>query len=787
MSIKSMIGKTFAAAIVAAMGLTAFGDEGNITFFDLVETTSESECMSGRPAANAFDNNPNTYWTAETRFDVSRDYSLRVHLRRPFCPTSYTLVINPNMVGRQPKAFKMFGITIGGQEVELDSQEGITWQNVSTLTFPLETDEAFIAFRLKMIEPTGDSSYAFELKDMGFEGSVAPSACVDLTLAARKGPEAAAPFAFQGSADGGSVANLFDGAVMYNYGAALNDSRWYVSKNTAVKYFQVTVDENAFGGGLGWLSGYSLLADQRLNSQRDRLPRGWSVYVSDKAEPTDGDWTLVDHHETYNDWETVEIGVVYKGTFTLETAYPFRTVKFVFDDAYEMQLGEVNLLGFLPESGVVASTPVLKSVSVDKAVLSVGVENTDADGAPSSYDLFCVLKGPNGVETNIVAAESTETGVREVVLDGLLPDSAYEVFFIVDGAKGAVVCDVPLAFETLHDCRPNGFPFGTDYTPLEYIESTAGGSQYIDTGFAPSGSLGFELDGILYNSIAANWTGTVDGWGMLLGVANSSRYAQNVLELSSSNEKGGSGILGWSRGANGPLNAGLVTGERMFVSARKGTYSVVVGEGTRSSLSYKDPKTDNIYGFDAASSHVGVFARMKDTNSAADDFAIMRLYSLKIYDDGMDGELIHDFRPAMDKAGVKGLYDVVAKRWCPNKSVTAFESAPATFVDADMGVTVNERRGSGLSVTLTRNSSDAADVYAVWGEDCGNADNTGWEKTKLLTKGFAAGVKTETFVLSKVLPTDRYVRFYTSAGDCTATIPIADVPVKNAGLAIFFM
>ena len=80
--------------------------------------------------------------------------------------------------------------------------------------------------------------------------------------------------------------------------------------------------------------------------------------------------------------------------------------------------------------------------------------------------------------------------------------------------------------------------------------------------------------------------------------------------------------------------------------------------------------------------NVFVFAAGNGQGNDPDQFGVMRLYSLKFYNDSASPrELIHDFVPVRKISdGTYGLYDLVAGVWCPNGSATPFLAGSAVNI-----------------------------------------------------------------------------------------------------------
>lgn len=175
-----------------------------------------------------------------------------------------------------------------------------------------------------------------------------------------------------------------------------------------------------------------------------------------------------------------------------------------------------------------------------------------------------------------------------------------------------------------------------EYTRLNYIEST--GTQYIDTGFAPTVNTKIIYDVKLTSTDAGRWSGCYvnEGSWLLLG-------------------SGGNGFdvyLGsqYNTKISEKTNRKTVT----FDIPNKSVF--VDGENVLTVNSYT---ADNCT--------LPLFNTKRSTGF--ENYAYMRLYSCKIYDNGI---LVRNFIPALRSDGIAGLYDSVNDTFYTSNSTDNF-------------------------------------------------------------------------------------------------------------------
>ena len=180
------------------------------------------------------------------------------------------------------------------------------------------------------------------------------------------------------------------------------------------------------------------------------------------------------------------------------------------------------------------------------------------------------------------------------------------------------------------------------YTVVDYIEST--GTQYINTSVKTSGTLSFEID---YQNTDS---GTSDRKYIGFGVdgLGQGSFGLVVESYGTLQMHKGSSPYRISLGANNTLRHKAIYGVPAYFD---GTY---LGNALGSSFGY----SKDIYVF------AGNKLMYNGTSEVASDFSKMKLYSLKMSD---NGELLRDFVPVYDNTTQKyGLYDLVSQTFFGN-------------------------------------------------------------------------------------------------------------------------
>lgn len=605
--------------------------------------------------------------------------------------------------------------------------------------------------------------------------------------------EVESPFTFSttGENDGSHSEQLFDGDLTADGSKAADQNGraiFTISKGPSVT---VSFNPAVFGNRPVYLQQYGFrMWYKNPGSAWDianRMPGTWTVHVSGAETPSsEDDWTLVDSRERPIAYSDVASSY-YSADFTTEALVPTRHVRFTFTQGNRandfVSLGEITMSGLLRREDedardVAFYGTYIKSVNGDGSVdAKVSILPTGQTVDP--YDLFVECRTGDHADTNWLARATTLTGVYETKVTGLRLGAGYTLRFGAVAANGTVSAGEAVGFASTDDLIPGRLPAG--YTELEYIESTDAGHQYIDCGFAPNGIIfGFDLDFIGYNAFMRGAYHDTDnretGYGVYLSSIVKGLNAQ-VLVSSSTGGQGTypDGLFVYGGGA---MNARLTRGERMSVSLGNGKYTTICGAVTNAQNKTRGAITGPT---------LSLFASENGPGNDPDQFAVMRLYSLKVYDDTRTRTLIHEFVPAKRQSdNAIGVYDVVARAWRPNGSATPFLAGPAV-VGGD-ALTIDSMRFAGrkLTVTLNRNgaSTAEADVYAAWGADYAAVDAAEWAHTERLG-AFAENAQTAKFTTPTLARDTVYVRFYTDDGKWSATVYLPDPPVKSSGFRIF--
>lgn len=224
-----------------------------------------------------------------------------------------------------------------------------------------------------------------------------------------------------------------------------------------------------------------------------------------------------------------------------------------------------------------------------------------------------------------------------------------------------------------------GTPVGTSDTALEYVETqgdVAGGRQFFDTGFVPSGAAKFEMD---VQSLR-NYTG--DSYAFVTDRSSTSA-GDNKLNIYCLSNSGVRFDVNGTRQTTGYKPEA----SRYLVSYNAGVLkfdNTQVWDLSASAATMSDA-TNRIFLLASGRSGRPTLEQTADSN-----FAKARLYGMKIWDrDG--GTLVRDFEPRLDAAGVAGLYDKVGDKFyhsCSNEVVAGPRVGVPTQaqIDAASGV-----------------------------------------------------------------------------------------------------
>ncbi len=598
--------------------------------------------------------------------------------------------------------------------------------------------------------------------------------------------EVESPFTFSttGENDGSHSEQLFDGDLTADNTKDADQNGRAIF--TIKKGPSITVSFNpaVFGNRPVYLQQYGFRMWHNISAPSwnivNRMPGTWTVHVSGKETPTsEDDWRLVDSQEMPITYSNVD-NSYFSADFTPDVLVQTRHVRFTFTlgigASDYVSLGEITMSGLLGSEDedarhVVFYGTEIQSVNGDGSV-DAKVSILPARQAVDPYDLFVECRTGDHADTNWLARTTTLTGPYETKVTGLRLGALYTLRFGAVSANGDVSVGDAVNFASTEDLITSRLPAG--YAELEYIESTDTGNQCIDCGFAPTGRFGFDLDFIGYNAfqrgVHYDKGNRDDGYGCYL-------TASANLVLSSSTGSTGSYPDGMFL-YNGAKKAGLVRNERMLFLVGGGKYTTIVGTTTNStSFTSSSLNGPNLF-----------LAAACDGAGTTNQYGVMRIYSLKTYNDGVNPrELTHEFVPAKRKSdNAIGVYDVVAHAWRPNGSATPFIAGPAVVDEGNLTVDSVRFAGQTLTVTLNRRgeSTAATDVFAAWGADYAAMEMAEWAHTAKLG-AFAENAQAAQFTTPTLARDTVYVRFYTGDGKWSETVYLPDQQVKRPGLMIF--
>ena len=607
--------------------------------------------------------------------------------------------------------------------------------------------------------------------------------------------EVESPFtaSFTGELSGSVSMQLFDGDITADGSKTADKNGRAIFDLTKGPSITVSFNPAVFGNRPVFLRQYGFRMWYKNAAAgwnvANRMPGTWSVHVSDKETPaSEDDWILVDSRERPVAYSNVDNSYL-SADFTTDALVATRHVRFTFTQANAvndyLSLGEITMSGLIgpdetgrrdvcPYETLPVAANADGSATAKVSILPAGEE-------VDPYDLFVTYRRGNQVATNLLEHATRFTGLYETTLPGLQLGADYTLQFGTVAANGMVELGDAVSFSSPRDVFPaEGLPGG--FEKVEYIESTDTGCQYIDCGFAPSNDrLGFDIDFIGYNSFQRGaYYDTRDrdtGYGIYL--SSTIKGGSVYLLISSSMGGGGSYPSGMFWYNNGVYHAKLTRNERMQItldeSGGGNNYRAICGA------------TTNIQTVAQASTtgpNVFVFAAGNGAGNVPDQFGVMRLYSLKFYNDHAPRELIHDFVPAHRISDdTYGLYDLVADVWCPNGSATPLLAGAVVQSSDRLTLTSVRYTGRQLTATLDRAGTDATDIYAAWGTTYGGIEPGNWEHTAKCG-AFAEGAETAAVTTPGLGRDAIYVRFYTADGKWSETIYLPDQTMIPAGLFI---
>jgi len=246
-----------------------------------------------------------------------------------------------------------------------------------------------------------------------------------------------------------------------------------------------------------------------------------------------------------------------------------------------------------------------------------------------------------GIDYTLSWSSNDRVGVGTVYVDGL------DVFVgLRKTATFAIVAKLPSSYKT-----------------VEWIRSSD--TQYIDTGFMPD------------PSTCADFRFDMEAFAGNIAVPFGSRNGATCQFMP----------LAFGSNANGYWSARV--GDKEF-NYTKGA-PAVVGEhvfslnGATFSL---DEIQNTVTGYTDFSKSYNAYVFALNNNNSATWYSPMKLYYLKIWD---DGTLVRDFVPCVNKAGVAGLYDMTpgaSKVFYTNDGTGEFEAGPVLEPESRTGTAI---------------------------------------------------------------------------------------------------
>lgn len=244
------------------------------------------------------------------------------------------------------------------------------------------------------------------------------------------------------------------------------------------------------------------------------------------------------------------------------------------------------------------------------------------------------------------------------------------------------------------------------YKQLEYIQSS--GTQYIDTGIAPSSTL----------KVVTTFTVNDDGWNnySIFGSAwSESGFMVDALS--------GGKIVFYSKGYGKQVPANVGSPNTIECSQSEfvvnGTSYQMTGTGTES--------TNNIFIF-----WVG-------NQAYTDNRGRMKLYSFQMYD---NGTLVRDFVPCISDSGDVGLYDIVEEQFYANIGTGTFTAGPEVPMPPKAPTGFYASLLTDTTAKLSWDASDGATGYKLYkaGDLIATLTDTNYTDTVELFYGYTYSV-----------------------------------------------
>ena len=402
-----------------------------------------------------------------------------------------------------------------------------------------------------------------------------------------------------------------------------------------------------------------------------------------------------------------------------------------------------------PNRGVLAAGPDLTDVQAAVTLREVGRTSANFAIVPlvpgaDSTDVVAVFTHDGRTDSLAIASFDAEsTGVRTGILDGLKPDTDYQVYFQV-GASRCPAGEETISFRTQPEVLAS-----ESYTPLDYIQST--GNESFNTRVMVSEPIAAAVDFTPHDS-------TAFADNVLFGSAlTQAGFLMQFYQGSVRFHTGGA----WTDIA--PGDATWRAGERMTLL------------GTREGFFVNDCWTPLKGAGDAPGPLVILSATSLGANR---NRGIVQLHGCVI--SNRLGGVLRDYVPVRRNAdGLLGLFDRVNGTFSRSEDLYTGWFVAGNTVEAPWLKAVNALyTGRRLEVTLTRSAGEAAEIYAVWGETYGADDVSAWDASAKVG-AFAADATAVGVTVKPLLPTTKYVRFYTSDGRWSESFTLADVKLAS--------
>ena len=275
-----------------------------------------------------------------------------------------------------------------------------------------------------------------------------------------------------------------------------------------------------------------------------------------------------------------------------------------------------------------------------------------------------------------------------------------------------------------------------EYTRLDYIEST--GTQYIDTGYYwTSEAVKIYMDAtVVSNGSNQSLFGNEEPY-------SGGRYFSIV-------PHGANGTYGYYVGSNAPLVGGVTTctvGTRFNMECSTTTaklFTLKVNGATLKTATYSGTVCGyaNTTSTNATKGKIYIFANHNSSSngaSAIQNIGGMRLYSFKMYDNGV---LVRDFIPCKNKAGMIGLLDRVYNTFYTNPGSGTFTAGPVSAtIMSEAGVYEFMLTYPKLSATAYNRWTQTNSPNVSYGQDSGlKKITTAWSKySSAITKSNSSG------------------------------------------------